>query len=77
MPKKTRELKTMLSKAGFELLPGRGKGSHSYWVHPVTGQKLTIPGKDGSDAKPYIERRVMDLLAELAKREAENREEGE
>jgi hypothetical protein len=35
MPKKIRELKRMLLKAGFELLPGRGKGSHCVYKHPL------------------------------------------
>lgn len=60
MPKKIRELKRMLTKAGFELLPGRGKGSHCVYGHPLLEEKATIAGKDGNDAKRYQERGAMD-----------------
>lgn len=53
MPKKVRELKQMLQKAGFSLLPKRGKGSHSYWIHPLLSKPVVLSGKDGKDAKPY------------------------
>ncbi|WP_292853095.1 type II toxin-antitoxin system HicA family toxin [Nostoc sp. NMS8] len=32
MPKKTRELKAILLKAGFVYRPA--KGSHTFWTHP-------------------------------------------
>ncbi|WP_413168435.1 type II toxin-antitoxin system HicA family toxin [Capilliphycus salinus ALCB114379] len=33
------------------------KGSHSRWIHPLLpDQPITISGKDGDDAKPYIEK---------------------
>lgn len=49
MPQKIRELKQNLMKVGFLKVPG--KGSHTNWIHsPYTG-KLTLSGKDGSDAK--------------------------
>ncbi|NEO39570.1 MAG: type II toxin-antitoxin system HicA family toxin [Moorea sp. SIOASIH] len=53
MPKKIRELKQMLQKAGFTLLPKRGKGSHYYWVHPLIKNPVVLSGKDSKDAKPY------------------------
>ena len=53
MPKKIRELKQRLQKAGFVLLPKRDKGSHSYWVHELLPKPVVLSGKDGSDAKPY------------------------
>ncbi len=53
MPKKIRELKKMLLKAGFKLLPGRGKGSHCVDKHPLLSKKVTVAGKDGKDAKRY------------------------
>jgi len=65
MPKKVRELKQTLQKAGFALLPKRGKGSHSYWVHPLLSKPVVISGKDGKDAKPYQEKDVMEALEEL------------
>lgn len=56
MPKKVRQLRQMLLKAGFERLPG--KGSHTNWIHPRYPGKLTLSGKDGDDAKPYQEKEV-------------------
>jgi predicted RNA binding protein YcfA (HicA-like mRNA interferase family) len=60
MPKKIRELKQILRRAGFlELL---GKGSHTNWIHPNYTGKLTISGQDGSDAKRYQEKDVIDAV---------------
>ena len=58
MPKKIRELKSMLVQAGFELIPKRGKGSHAMYQYPGTTIRVNIPGKDGTDAKPYLEKQV-------------------
>lgn len=69
MPKKIRELKQLLVKAGFKLLPGRGKGSHSVYAHPLLEEKVTIAGKDSKDAKRYQEQRIKQLIAEAKKRE--------
>ncbi len=52
--KKVRELKNILQKAGFVLLPKRGKGSHSYWLYPLLTTPVILSGKDGSDAKGVI-----------------------
>lgn len=65
MPKKIRELKAILSQAGFILLKKRGKGSHSRWYHPVLNYRITLSGKDGSDAKPYQEKEVQNALMNL------------
>jgi predicted RNA binding protein YcfA (HicA-like mRNA interferase family) len=52
MPRKIRELKNMLRKAGFSYRPG--KGSHPVWEHPRrSGRPVTLAGNDGDDAKPY------------------------
>ncbi len=73
MPRKLRELKKAISKAGYNQLPGRGKGSHTFWVHPdLPDEPLTIPGKDGDDAPPWLEkdiRRVLKKLEELQREE--------
>jgi predicted RNA binding protein YcfA (HicA-like mRNA interferase family) len=66
MPKKVRELKQYLSKAGFVLQKGRGKGSHTYWIHPDLESPLIMPGKDGDDAPIYLERQVNKALQLLA-----------
>ncbi|MEH2207311.1 MAG: type II toxin-antitoxin system HicA family toxin [Nostoc sp.] len=65
MPKKIRELKSLLLQAGFTYKPA--KGSHSKWIHPQLHQAIIIAGKDGSDAKPYLEKQVNEALEELNK----------
>lgn len=76
MPKKIRELKRFLLKAGFVCEPG--KGSHTKWSHPLLSEKLTLSGKDGTlsgkdgdDAKPYQEKDVNSALQQLAKIQGE------
>lgn len=45
MPKKIRELKKQLLKAGFSYR--QGKGSHIFWSHPFMSNKpITIVEKD-------------------------------
>ena len=60
MPKKIRELKAMLRKAGFVWRPG--KGSHTIWEHPRLSNTVTISGADGSDARQYQEKEVLRIL---------------
>ena len=72
MPKSIRELKQNLKKAGFTLLPKRGKGSHTYWVHPLLTAPVIISGKDSKDAQPYQEKDVLEALQELKKIIQEN-----
>ncbi|MBF2090012.1 MAG: type II toxin-antitoxin system HicA family toxin [Synechococcales cyanobacterium K44_A2020_017] len=69
MPKKIRELKAILLKAGFICEPG--KGSHTKWSHPLLLGKLTLSGQDGADAKPYQEKDVTMALKTLVKRKSE------
>ena len=67
MPRKLRELLRELRDAGFAELPGRGKGDHAVWRHPLApGRKLTIDGRPGDDAKPYQERQVRAVIAAAA-----------
>lgn len=63
MPKKIRELKKILQKAGFQKLPG--KGSHTNWIHPLYSGKVTISGNDGSDAKFYQEKEIKQAIQEV------------
>lgn len=63
MPKKIRELKTMLRKAGFEMRAG--KGSHTVWSHALIDESITISGNDGEDAKPYQVQNVRELLQQV------------
>jgi predicted RNA binding protein YcfA (HicA-like mRNA interferase family) len=67
MPKKIRELRSALSKAGFELV--RTRGSHQRWVHTLLPEfPITIASQDGDDAKAYLEKLVENTLKALAKR---------
>lgn len=65
MPPKIRELKKALTKAGFMERPG--KGSHTNWTHPRYQGRITIPGKNGDDAKRYLEKLVKDAIASVTK----------
>ena len=67
MPKKIRELKQMLQKAGFR--SRTGKGSHSNWYHPLYQGRITLSGKDGSDAKTYLEKRVIEAIEQIQRRQ--------
>ena len=66
MPKKIRELKKMLRQAGFTYRPG--KGSHTVWEHPVSGEQVVLSGKDGDDALRYHEKDVIDALRETKRK---------
>ena len=66
MPKKIRELKAMLRKAGFSSRPG--KGSHTFWTHPALTIKITLSGSDGDDAQPYQEIDIRNALRSLKER---------
>jgi len=69
MPKKIRELRTALSKAGFRVV--RTKGSHQRWIHPLLPElPLTIAGRDGDDAKSYLEKLVESALKALKNTES-------
>ena len=72
MPKKIRELKKLLSQAGFYSIPA--KGSHSKWIHPKLFRKIVIAGKDGNDAKSYLEKQVAEALEDLARLETDDSE---
>jgi len=65
VPKKIRELKRLLLQAGFDYQPA--KGSHGKWTHPQLRRSIIIAGKDGSDAKRYLEKLVDEALGELAR----------
>jgi predicted RNA binding protein YcfA (HicA-like mRNA interferase family) len=66
MPKKIRELKQLLRSCGFIERPG--KGSHTNWIHPLYSGRVTIAGKDGSDAKRYQELEVQQAIQEVKRR---------
>jgi predicted RNA binding protein YcfA (HicA-like mRNA interferase family) len=62
MPKKIRELKSLLRDAGWYLKPGAGKGSHSVWEHSTVPYNVTVSGHDGHDAKRYQEIMVRNAV---------------
>jgi predicted RNA binding protein YcfA (HicA-like mRNA interferase family) len=67
MPRKIREIRAQLSKAGFDAV--RTKGSHERWKHPLLPEfPITVAGKDGDDAKSYLEKKVQTALDALAER---------
>ncbi|HLO47427.1 MAG TPA: type II toxin-antitoxin system HicA family toxin [Kamptonema sp.] len=72
MPKKIRELKSLLLKAGFICQPA--KGSHSKWKHPKLTKAIIIAGKDGNDAKLYLEKLINETIEVLRQIEAEETE---
>ncbi|WP_293337120.1 type II toxin-antitoxin system HicA family toxin [Microcoleus sp. CAWBG58] len=73
MPKKIRELKSLLLKSGFTYRSA--KGSHTRWVHPLLpNEPITIAGNDGDDAKLYLEREVNRKLGILKAIEEEESE---
>ena len=66
MPKKIRELKRLLRKAGFTCRSG--KGSHSVWQHPRRAKSVVLSGKDGRDAREYQEEEVEEALRDVGGR---------
>ena len=67
MPRKVRQLIQDLRGAGFDLVPGGGKGSHWKFVHPRFPGAVTISGPDGNDAKHYQERQVRQAIEQVRK----------
>jgi predicted RNA binding protein YcfA (HicA-like mRNA interferase family) len=64
VPRKVRQLKADLRRAGFSLRAT--EGSHTSWKHPrLPAVKVVISGNDGNDAQPYQERDVREALAAL------------
>lgn len=60
MPRKVRELRSALRKAGFERRPSRR--GHSIWVHPEYPGSVVVSGNDGDDAKRYQEDEVREAI---------------
>jgi predicted RNA binding protein YcfA (HicA-like mRNA interferase family) len=64
MPRKVRQLKADLRRAGFVELRGRGKGDHSLWQHPdVPAAIVGLDGQDGDDARRYQEKDLREKIA--------------
>jgi predicted RNA binding protein YcfA (HicA-like mRNA interferase family) len=74
MPRKLRQLKADLRKAGFFELRERGKGSHTRWEHPdVAEVAVTLAGHDGDDAKDYQESAVRRAIARVVRAPSKKR----
>jgi predicted RNA binding protein YcfA (HicA-like mRNA interferase family) len=67
MPRKLRELKADLRRAGFAVRSGTG--SHTVWKHPLGRQRVTLSGGDSDDAQGYQERQVQAALDEVRDRQ--------
>jgi predicted RNA binding protein YcfA (HicA-like mRNA interferase family) len=65
MPRKIRELVRDLLDAGFELVPGGGKGSHRKFTHTNYSGAVTVSGSDGDDAKKYQEKQVKRAIEKV------------
>jgi predicted RNA binding protein YcfA (HicA-like mRNA interferase family) len=64
MPRKVRQLKADLRRAGASIV--RQRGSHTTWQHPaVPGVLVELAGQDGDDARPYQERDIRDALRRI------------
>ncbi len=59
MPRKIRQLKSDLQRAGFYERTDLGKGSHRRWFFPAAPEiTVTLSGADGDDARHYQETAV-------------------
>jgi hypothetical protein len=68
MPRKIRQLKADLRKAGFYERTDLGKGSHTRWFHSASPEiTVTLSGADGDDAKDYQESAARRIRDEEAK----------
>ena len=67
MPKKIRQLKAMLRRAGFVCRPG--KGSHTVWTHSKLPDSVVLSGNDGHDARRYQERMVQEAVLAVEEEE--------
>jgi predicted RNA binding protein YcfA (HicA-like mRNA interferase family) len=65
MPRKIRELISDLTRAGFEEIPGGGKGAHRKFKHDRYPRAVTVSGQSGNDAKPYQEKQVRQAIDEV------------
>jgi predicted RNA binding protein YcfA (HicA-like mRNA interferase family) len=62
MPPKIRDLISELERAGFTNRGGRG--SHRNFKHPNVVKPVTIPGRSGDDAQPYLVKQVKAAIEE-------------
>jgi predicted RNA binding protein YcfA (HicA-like mRNA interferase family) len=72
MPRKIRQLVAYLERAGF--VNHGGKGSHRNFLHAESFSRVTISGRDGSDAKPYQEKEVRHAIQKAGHNETPSTE---
>ena len=61
MPRKVRELRADLRRAGWGIT--RQAGSHQIWKHAlVPGVEVNLAGQDGADAHRYQERDMREAV---------------
>ena len=78
MPRKIRQLKADLRRAGFVELRGRGKGDHALWQHPAVPAAIVgLDGQDGHDARRYHEKNLREMVALVAETLAAREQRGE
>lgn len=65
MPRKVRQLKASLHRAGAYQVSL--EGSHAKWRHPLVSVSIVLSGHDSDDAKPYQEKAVHIWLQQIAK----------
>jgi hypothetical protein len=71
VPRKLRELRADLRRAGF--VQDHQTGSHQVWKHALLpGVSANLAGRDGADAKLYQEREVAEALRRLAEAQGDD-----
>ena len=63
---KIRIIKSKLFRNGFVLLPRRGKGSHAIFEHKTPLVKITISGKNSTDALPYQVKQYEQAISQVS-----------
>ena len=71
MPKKVRELRADMRRAGWSIT--RQRGSHETWYHPLITVPVVLAGKDGDDADGYQEREVRAAIRASKRAEAQQK----
>lgn len=72
VPRKLRELRADLRRAGFAV--DHQTGSHQVWKHALLhGMRANLAGSNGADARAYQEREVREALRKLAEAEERDR----
>jgi len=72
VPRKVRELRDDLRRAGFRQRPV--SSGHTIWVHPLVAGHVSVSGHDGDDALRYQERDVRAYVAKA--RQADQQQKG-